>query len=661
MSKGIENHSGDNNKKDNDKDEEERDRREGFQLLLGGLSIQDVSVDAWDNQSVGSSSHHDSEDDDRCEESLGRGKEPRMPTTPVHHDSPHAPLLKSSCSSSSRPPQHYKPLTGPQHQLETRVMFRQAYTTSRTGTGHGRVERPPVQPVQFLENDKDRGKGLIATRSIPSGETIYTERAAVVTQLPGDPIRACQYCFRSLEPASRAVYQEQDDHEEDEEQQHARAQPNSTNSSHSLPCSHLWPVPEYDFASSNDDSLLLSSQFAKQESHQFLRIDRFQRIHCTHCNSWFCHVHCFKALEQQVGDHCLCRQALNLLIEEPNDPSADPTTTTRTTTPSPLPPVQAPIALATRMFAMAVHHHRTNPPDLAAEESNLDGDNQFWNGLCGSAADVTPLELGYPVVANNDTADNQKIEHDDEDDDKDNHYHQQPPNGTTESARPSYTLQPLYQQLVVLYDLTDQERSTGLSLTLLETLASRAARNGFGFSTQSPFTSYYNAVMRTCRRGTKQHETLLRQVAHAVGGSPTLERGMDRQVQTRVVPQLVALFALTARINHSCNTPSSSSSYIQRPLCDHTEPTSRNNKNNNHNNNTFNREEDDLVNAQVQNQMFVDCHMDLVATRDIATGQEILISYLGPSALRKPTTRRQRDLGAKYLFQCSCSKCSSHT
>jgi len=82
----------------------------------------------------------------------------------------------------------------------------------------------------------------------------------------------------------------------------------------------------------------------------------------------------------------------------------------------------------------------------------------------------------------------------------------------------------------------------------------------------------------------------------------------------------VALFPLTARINHSC-----------RP------------------------------NAQIRGQEFVDCRIDLVALDDVQKGEEITISYVatGFGVGRKRKHQRRRELAAKYLFHCNCAECSA--
>ena len=84
--------------------------------------------------------------------------------------------------------------------------------------------------------------------------------------------------------------------------------------------------------------------------------------------------------------------------------------------------------------------------------------------------------------------------------------------------------------------------------------------------------------------------------------------------------QIAALFSLTARINHSCDP------------C-----------------------------AELRGGEFIDCHVDLIAKRDICKGEEIRISYinLGKTAGRAATDRnkRRRELKARYLFDCDCNKC----
>ena len=91
-------------------------------------------------------------------------------------------------------------------------------------------------------------------------------------------------------------------------------------------------------------------------------------------------------------------------------------------------------------------------------------------------------------------------------------------------------------------------------------------------------------------------------------------------IHSQCAVQIAALFTLTARINHSCDP------------C-----------------------------AELRGGEFIDCHVDLIAKRDIRRGEEISISYinLGRTAGRAATDRskRRRELKARYLFDCDCAKC----
>ena len=95
---------------------------------------------------------------------------------------------------------------------------------------------------------------------------------------------------------------------------------------------------------------------------------------------------------------------------------------------------------------------------------------------------------------------------------------------------------------------------------------------------------------------------------------------MDKQVENQCAIQIAAIFPLTARINHSCDP------------C-----------------------------TEVRSEEFVDCNIDLVARRNIETGEEITISYInmGKNAGRAASdrNRRVRELRARYLFTCDCVRC----
>jgi hypothetical protein len=211
-----------------------------------------------------------------------------------------------------------------------------------------------------------------------------------------------------------------------------------------------------------------------------------------------------------------------------------------------------------------------------------------------------------------------------------------------------------YEAVVHAWDMTNDEQKQICSLTQFRTCIAKAARNGVGMRTQSPFVSYYNAILRRYGRHSSIHCQLQQAVVDLLLSSssrsseseaqplsqrpeqepkeeqpqeeeepsspaPTkkLQRGMDRQLDDLFAPELVGLFPLLARINHACI---------------------------------------DLPNAQIVSQMYVDHHVDVIALRTIQKGEEITISYLPPSV--RSVSRRRQLLRARYLFDCYCAQCS---
>jgi SET domain len=236
---------------------------------------------------------------------------------------------------------------------------------------------------------------------------------------------------------------------------------------------------------------------------------------------------------------------------------------------------QAPVALASRLFCHCVQYYRTH-------EQSLTG--HFLDGFCGDATDLDVLELGV-----------------------------------YDKAKRCYTLDLLYGQLLDILSLSTTEQNT-LSLEFLHKVAAQAARNGFGILTQSPFKSYYASLVRkSTTRDSKEHQANMKLVAQALGRE-SLERGMDRDIESKVAPEICAVFPLTARCNHSC-----------------------------------------APNAQVRSQEFIDAHIDVVALRDLQPGEELLISYIpvGVGVGKRSTVQRRRELQAKYLFYCDCVRCTN--
>ncbi len=380
----------------------------------------------------------------------------------------------------------------------------------------GRVERPSLQVVDLGPN---RGNGMIVTSPIPCGSVIYTERAAAATQVPPIKIQACQYCFRSLESISGL--------------------------SNHLPCQELWPVPALQFPIDEDQTTTV------------VQVDSFGRIRCASCRSLFCTQHHFDHFTEEYGSCCKMTDILEAVEKMEGEGGA----------------VQAPVALAARLFTHCIQYYRTN-------QESIEG--HFLEGICGEAKDLDSLELGV------------------------------------QDSKGQYSLEHLYSRISTILNLTYFERDT-FSLEHFHKIAAKAGRNGFGLLTQSPFKSYYAGLLRkSISRDSSEHQSNMRQVAQALVGSDGLQRGMDRDIEAKVAPEICAVFPLTARCNHSC------------------EP-----------------------NAQVRSQEFVDNHIDVVALRDLDAGEELLISYIpvGTGVGKRSTIHRRRELQAKYLFHCNCPKC----
>jgi hypothetical protein len=327
----------------------------------------------------------------------------------------------------------------------------------------------------------------------------------------------------------------------------------------SLPLPHLWPVPKYEGAFEN----VPGSTFAR---------DKHGRIRCA-CNAIFCSVSCGDAFVSRVGACCTYVKAIRAIEAASAYPSiscGEATDHDFSTASEPQPAV----ILATRIFCSMVSHFRKTG------ELRLGS----FRGICGSSNDVKPLELG--IIQPGDP--------------------------------PIHTLEPIYDAMRVALSLKPNEQES-CSFDFYCQLAAMAARNGFELKTQSPFSVYYSGLLRTAGRGSDRHETLVRDVAVAIGSEDgELRRGMDKEIEEKVSVRIAAIFSLTARINHSC------------------EPC-----------------------AEVRSQEFVDAHINLAATRNIEIGEEISISYInvGRKEGRKDRHRRCRELRAKYLFDCQCPKC----
>ena len=592
--------------------------------------------------------------------------------------------------------------------LQVLSWFQCAYLTPTTTgnsisaaiTGSPELQQPLQHCVRIVYDPARQYYSLVATATppatdshrqmfIPKGTVLYTERPLFATQIPSSyhnnnkkiveyqnsstlllaqqndinetqsvattmadheyyKVRACQFCFRSLEPIS-SCYDCCNTSSTCEDKSRSRT---PSDPSLLLPLQYLYPVPDFSFpeaTSAND------REDDDRQRHQLTyRKDRHGRILCALCRSYFCSLQCYNRMIHQYGTCCSFRQLLHSYSSSNSTPTRTYTSSTNANHISdttvrcsdirnknaaedlyeddadPLwEAMQQPaIALAVRMFVATLHQHRSARTGSKYTYANVSTDSMssipsIVDGLCGTAADLQLLELGIPIRMN--ANNNEELEA-----------------ASPISRSVQYTVEPIYEMLVSLHSISKVEQTQEFSLAYFMSLCSKSARNGFGVRPQSPFQSYYAGIVRTSLyRGSTQHVKFQNQIANALLGCATsdaqFQRGMDRMIDDRVCPEVVALFPLTSRINHSCSP-----------------------------------------NAEVRSQQYVDGTIDVVSIKDIKIGEEITISYIygsggsrrnSSSSITNATTQRQRnhktthrrqlELYAKYLFHCGCVLCKN--
>jgi SET domain len=622
-------------RKDEDNSEDENSEEEGFRLLMGGrLRWEDLAsapLTAWDVDDRSVRDHGDDPrgDTGKCSSSKNDDANATRRSSLKGAVDPMDSSVAAACErepkggtcevalpggvpgdEDDRAHDHRtdQALHNDDDDDQDSVVYSLAHGFELFGSGRARNRTVRIADVAH------KGRGLVATAHLPRGTVLYTERAAVACQVVapatganaqphrkrqgsiGDggagngegvsddcdgvndslyDVRACQQCFRSLEPCLDG-----------------------------LPHPELWPVV---------GSVVVQSCSSSAAGRDW-------PLQCPDCGSWFCSMACHRQHLEQYGSCCDLRQATRLLLINPNigedvDLSAEPA-----------------IALAVGMLRHCLQHYRQRCAFRATSDENSDDSSQsaldatMLRGLCGDPADVTPLELGFPVLTPK-TSELPELSHDNRLD----RGLEEEENGEVNSMQqscfqsppiPPMTLEPLHKQLVQLWSISPIEASV-VNVRLFHQLAAMAARNGVGMSPLSPFATYYQALIRHAGgRGTEAHANVVDHVAKAVshGTTTCLERGMDRRVQDKVSPRLVAIFPLTSRINHDC------------------EPNA------------------ELVTS------FVDCHVDVQLIRDVHVGEEITINYVGRFGGRNKSLEcRRTELRRRYLFVCRCRLCLVHS
>ena len=154
-------------------DDSDCEKEEGLRLLLGGLAVVDITASAWDNQSEGSL-EIEADVDVQCSKA-------------ILVDQTRHSILTKTFNTAKR-----STMRG----ADDDVLFSRALAVN----AEGRMERPGVSVVDLSQ--EGRGNALIAIQKFTKGQVIYTEQAAMASQLVGDRVHACQFCFQSLEPIS---------------------------------------------------------------------------------------------------------------------------------------------------------------------------------------------------------------------------------------------------------------------------------------------------------------------------------------------------------------------------------------------------------------------------------------------------------------------------
>lgn len=129
----------------------------------------------------------------------------------------------------------------------------------------------------------------------------------------------------------------------------------------------------------------------------------------------------------------------------------------------------------------------------------------IFKDLCGQASDPVQLELGEIVR-------------------------------DPEAGDAVWTLEPTYDRIRKLLAVTEAEEAAGINRDLFSRCVAIAARNGVSVTTQSPFKTYYAALLRSSGgRGSEKHTLLIQQVARALGSEEgTLDRFMDKDIEDMV-------------------------------------------------------------------------------------------------------------------------------
>ncbi len=448
---------------------------EGWGFLLGGLSSEAMASTDWatdentnTSQKVKKSNYADV-----------RGRNPVDKNDPIRNN-----------SAFDQQPIESRSIISNQHQR----MSDRAFCVSPLG----QILKPPVRILD--RSAQDKGNVLVATQDIPKGSVIFTEKALEAIQVPSAssqdlyPVRGCQNCFKSLEPASCLA-------------------------SESIPFSELWPVPEYD---SPSEECLVAPSDSKEPIRMMLDA-KSRRVTCPDCGVIFCNHYCAMNHIKRFGDCCKCKRAIQGLVDvivrsesrrlftgdDDNHDDDDDDGEDDEEECASFVEINPVLVLAARMFIAQVRRYR-------ADGSNSDN---LFDALCGEADDMPAL--GYEA--------SQPWTSDD----------------TEDSEIPLQPLEHEYKAIATAIGLTQSERESACSLRGFHKLVAMAQRNSIALTTGSPFRTYYQSMLRkTGGRGSSRQQEVVLDVARLLGSKDgKLTRDMDRIVEekVRLIPYLCVM------------------------------------------------------------------------------------------------------------------------
>ena len=393
---------------------------------------------------------------------------------------------------------------------DVREQLQQQHTISQRAfslSPNGQILKPPVRILD--RSSEMKGNVLIATKHIPKGSVIFTEKALEGIQVPSSSslatkgnlytVRACQNCFQSLEPASCI-------------------------SSEDFPLSELWPVPEYDDGptSESQERILVADSDEEHSGMLFLHA-KSGRTTCRDCGAIFCNRYCAKHHLEMIGDCCRFTKAIEGLVnvvvcsekerlfsingdsdnDNDNDEGEDYAS---------LVDIDPVLVLAAKMFIAQVRRYRSDG-DCSRDPSDHDSASDcLFYGLCGDAEDIHALGFETSSVVTNNDADNAK-------------------------TNPPPLLQE-YEAIANAIELTEAERNSDsqFSLWQFHKIVAIAQRNAISLTTGSPFRTYYQAMIRQAGgRGSRRQQEVASDVARLLGSKDgKLTRDMDRIVENKV-------------------------------------------------------------------------------------------------------------------------------